>query len=331
MKIGLFLTNEHTAPANLSEHLASQFDLAGAAAAAGWDSIFTGQHFITEGTQRLQPIPFLARLAAEVPGMALGTGIYLWSLGNPVSMAEEFATLDVISGGRAVAGIGLGYRPEEFAAFGVDHPTRARRFERSLAIARELWSGAPVSADEDWCRLDGATIGTPPVNGNIPVWIGGTSDPAVRRAGRLAEGWIINPASPGGTISRQAELYRRTSEEHGNGRGWIAAFREVFCAPTDEQARELALPYLEKKYGVYSSWGQEKGHPDDQALTGDIDDVGAARFIVGGPEHCRAALDRFRNEVGVDEFILRTEWPDMPHESARASLDLLVREVVPAL
>lgn len=331
MKIGLFLTNEHTAPADLSAQLKTQFDLATTAAEGGWDSIFTGQHFISEGTQRLQPIPFLSRLAAEVPGMTLGTGIYLWTLGNPVSMAEEFATLDVITGGRTVAGLGLGYRPEEFAAFGVERSTRVRRFERSLEIARELWSGEPVSAEEEWCTLDGATIGTPPVNGTIPVWIGGTSDPAVRRAGRLSEGWIINPAAPGHTTARQAELYRETSREAGRGDGWIGAFREIYCAPTTEQARELALPYLEKKYGVYEAWGQQSGHPDQQALTGQIDEVGESRFIVGSPEDCRKELARFRDTVGVDEFILRTEWPDMPHESAKASLDLLIREVVPGL
>ncbi|TQJ30922.1 LLM class flavin-dependent oxidoreductase [Microbacterium sp. SLBN-146] len=331
MKAGLFLTNEHTAPADLSAHLGQQFDMTRAVAEAGWDSIFTGQHFITEGTQRLQPLPFLARLAAEAPGLTFGTGIHLWTLGNPVAMAEEFATLDVITGGKTVAGLGLGYRPEEFAAFGVDRPSRVKRFERSLDIARRLWRGEAVDADEPWCRLEGATIGTPPVAGDIPVWIGGTSDPAVRRAGRLSEGWILNPAAPSETIARQAALYRETSVEQGNGRGWIAAFREVFCASTNEQARAQALPYLEKKYGRYAAWGQDDGHPDHQALTGEADTVGRGRFIVGDPEHCRTELARFRDEIGVDEFIYRTEWPDMPAESAYSSLDLLIREVVPAL
>ncbi|RKT31471.1 alkanesulfonate monooxygenase SsuD/methylene tetrahydromethanopterin reductase-like flavin-dependent oxidoreductase (luciferase family) [Microbacterium sp. AG1240] len=331
MKVGLFLTNEHSTPADMGAHLGDQLALARTAADAGWHSIFTGQHFVTEGTQRLQPLPFLARLSGEVPGMRLGTGIHLWTLGNPVAMAEEFATLDVLTGGRMIAGLGLGYRAEEFAAFGVDRASRARRFERNLEIARALWSGEPVTVDEPWCSLDGATIGTPPVQRPLPVWIGGTSNAAIRRAGRLSDGWILNPAAPAGTIAEQASLYRSTSQDSGRGDGWIAAFREVYCAPTTERARELALPFLEKKYGRYEAWGQQDGHPDGQALTGGADEVGAGRFIVGDPEHCRRELARFRDLVGVDEFLLRTDWPDMPAAAAMSSLELLTREVVPGL
>lgn len=331
MKTGLFLTNEHTAPADLSATLGDQLALAARVAEAGWHGIYTGQHFVTSGTQRLQPIPFLARLAAEAPGLKLGTGIHLWSLGNPVGMAEDFATLDVLSGGRVVAGLGLGYRPEEFAAFGIDRAQRVRRFERNLEIARELWSGGAVSCDEPWCRLEDATIGTRPVQDPLPVWIGGTSTAAVRRAGRLADGWIVNPAAPADTVVDQAALYRRTSAESGRGPGWIAAFREIFCAPTRAQAEESALPFLQKKYGVYDTWGQKDGHPSDQPLTGSAEQVGDGRFIIGTPEDCVAQLRAMADTVGVDEFILRTDWPDMPIESARSSLELLIREVVPSL
>lgn len=331
MKVGLFLTNEHEAPADLAARLPDQLRLAAQAAEGGWDSIFTGQHFVTSGTQRLQPIPFLARLSAEVPGMTLGTGVHLWSLGNPVSMVEDFATLDVLTGGRVVAGLGLGYRQEEFDAFGVERRTRARRFERNLQIARGLWSGEAVTCDEPWCRLDGAVIGTAPVQKRLPVWIGGTSTAAVKRAGRLAEGWIVNPAAPASTLVDQAADYRRESEAAGNGPGWIAAFREIFCAPTQAQAEDLAMPYLERKYGTYAAWGQQDGHPDDQPLTGETADVANDRFIVGDPQTCREQLRAVRDTVGVDEFILRTDWPEMPAASAQSSLNLLIREVVPEL
>lgn len=331
MKTGLFLTNEHTAPADLASELGAQLRLAATAAEEGWDSLFTGQHFVTEGTQRLQPLPFLARLSGEVPGMTLGTGIHLWSLGNPVAMAEEFATLDVLTGGRMVAGLGLGYRAEEFAAFAVDPKKKVRRFERNLEIARELWAGGRVDADEEWCRLDGVTIGTPPVQQPLPVWIGGTGPAAVARAGRLADGWIINPAAPASTVVEQAVHYREASEASGRGRGHIAAFREIFCAATTRQAEELAMPFLHKKYGVYSAWGQEAGHPGQPSLTDSQAELAEGRFIIGNPEECLAQLSRFRDEVGVDEFILRTDWPGMPLESALSSLTLLSREVLPAL
>ncbi|MEO9323294.1 LLM class flavin-dependent oxidoreductase [Nocardioides sp. C4-1] len=331
MRTGLFLTNEHTAPADLAARLPDQLRLASMAAEAGWSSVFTGQHYISEGTQRTQPIPFLARLSAEVPGLTLGTGIYLGAVAHPVSMAEDFASLDVLSGGHAVAGLGLGYRDEEFAAFGVERKQRVRRFERNLEIARDLWSGEPVDADEPWCRLEGATIGVLPVQDPLPVWIGGTGDAAVRRAALRGQGWIINPAAPAATLVDQAALYRSTSQKAGRGPGHVAAFREVFCAADDETARERALPYLAAKYGVYASWGQAAAHPGQQQLDGPTDQVAEGRFIVGGPETCRAALAELRDQLGVDELIVRTDWPELPPEHAVESLALLAAEVVPAL
>lgn len=331
MRTGLFLTNEHTAPADLAAKLPEQLRLASMAAEAGWSSVFTGQHYVSEGTQRTQPIPFLARLSAEVPGLNLGTGIYLGAVAHPVSMAEDFATLDVLSGGKAVVGLGLGYRDEEFAAFGVERKQRVRRFERNLEIARDLWSGQPVHADETWCRLDGATIGVVPVQDPLPVWIGGTGDAAVRRAALQGQGWIINPAAPAATLVDQAALYRATCAEAGRGPGWVAAFREVFCAADDETARERALPHLARKYGVYNRWGQAAAHPGQQQLDGPTDEVAEGRFIVGSPETCRAAIAELQALLGVDELIVRTDWPDLPADHATESLALLAAEVVPHL
>ncbi|MFD1714900.1 LLM class flavin-dependent oxidoreductase [Amnibacterium flavum] len=330
MKVGLFLTNEHPTGSDLSAAFDDQLWFAEAAASGGWESLFTGQHFVSSGTQRTQPIPFLARLAAAAPGLSLGTGIHLFSLGNPVAMAEDFASLDVVSGGRVIAGLGIGYRPEEFAAFGIDMTQRARRFERNLEIARELWSGRPVTVDEEWCRLDEAVIGTRPVQDPLPVWIGGTGPRAIERAGRLADGWIINPAADSGSLADLAPGYRSAALAAGRP-SHVAAFREVYCAATDELARETALPHLARKYAGYSSWGQERGHVSDQSLAGPVDEVGRDRFIVGSPETVLAGLRSFRDTIGVDEFILRTDWPGMPVGDSLRSMDLLAREVLPVL
>ena len=124
---------------------------------------------------------------------------------------------------------------------------------------------------------------------------------------------------------------RRGREVVGGSAGTTAAFREIFCAATTALARDQALPYLRKKYAHYGSWGQDDGHPADDGRSWDADAPDSHHFILGDPEYCRAELARFREAVGVDEYILRTEWPDMPHELALSSLDLLSREVVPNL
>src|SRR5690606_1174573 len=97
---------------------------------AGWDSIFGGQHYLNEGdSQQLQLVPFLARLAADAGDMAIGLGVMLLNLHNPVYVAETVASLDVITGGRLIFGVGLGYRDAEFDAFRVPKGQRVARFE----------------------------------------------------------------------------------------------------------------------------------------------------------------------------------------------------------
>src|SRR5690242_18064534 len=104
----------------------------------GWDGVWTAQHFLTSGLSILQPVPLLGRLIPETGDMDLGIGILLLALYNPVEVAETFATLDVLSGGRLVFGVGLGYREEEYSALGVPRTERVHRFEHNLDIIQRL-------------------------------------------------------------------------------------------------------------------------------------------------------------------------------------------------
>ena len=120
MKFGIFLSAQQTRDANLLDAFRSQIDLVRLTRDKGWDSFFTGQHYLSEGNvQHLQNLPFLARLKAEAGDMMLGIGVLLINLHNPVYVAETVATMDVIAEGNMAFGVGLGYRDMEFDAFGV--------------------------------------------------------------------------------------------------------------------------------------------------------------------------------------------------------------------
>lgn len=333
MRIGLFLTNQQPLGRDMREALEEQLVLLSAARDAGWDSVFTGHHYLTDSTAQLQPVPFLARLAAESGDMQIGIGILLLTVANPVATAEEIASLDVICDGRVILGVGLGYRAVEFAAFGVERGERVKRFVSNLDIVRRLWSGEAVTADLPWCRLSDARLTTRPIQPAGPeVWIGATGDKAVARAGGLADGWMINPAAERSEVVRQRSLYDEARQASGYaGAGTIAAFKEIYCGRTREDAVRIAGPFLEAKYRAYEAWGQSGAHPGSDSLARAFDELRSQRFIVGSPEDCLQELRWWRDKVGVGHFVLRTDWAGMPIDDALSSVRLLSDEVLPGL
>jgi alkanesulfonate monooxygenase SsuD/methylene tetrahydromethanopterin reductase-like flavin-dependent oxidoreductase (luciferase family) len=137
----------------------------------------------------------LGRMAAEAEGMTLGTGVMLLSLQQPVDVAEQLATLDVITGGRLIVGVGLGYRDAENEALGLDPRQRVGRFEEALQVVERLWSGEPVRHEGTHFALRDVRISMPPLQRpRPPIWLAANTDAGVRRAARLGDAWLMNPA-----------------------------------------------------------------------------------------------------------------------------------------
>lgn len=330
---GLLLTNQQPPGRDQVAALHEQIALVHAVRDAGWDSVFAAQHHLSESFSHIQPLPYLGRLAAETGDLRVGVGIHLLALHNPVDTAEAYASLDIVTGGRLVFGVGLGYRDVEYDAFGIPSEKKVSRFTENLRIVEQLWRGEEVVADTPWCRLDGVRAALRPVQSpRPPIWMAANADTAVQRCGRLADTWIINPHATFETIERQLGLLRAEREAHGRGPlEELPLIREVFCAPTREQALELAQPHLTHKYQVYSDWGQDRVMPDRESFRMPYEELAASRFVVGSPEDCVAQLLPWQEQLGVDHFVLRTNWAGMPVEDALSSVDLLSREVLPAL
>jgi alkanesulfonate monooxygenase SsuD/methylene tetrahydromethanopterin reductase-like flavin-dependent oxidoreductase (luciferase family) len=205
MKVGLFITNQQTLDTDMVSALDDQFAMVRLARDCGWDSLFSGQHYLNEGNNKqLQTVPLLARLAAEAGEMTIGLGILLLNLHNPVYTAETVATLDIIARGNFVFGVGLGYRDIEFDAFGVPKGERVKRLEEYLTLVERLWTEDRVSYEGPGCRLDNVHMNIRPVQKpRPPIWMAANSDPAVKRAARMADAWFINPHATSDTIRRQ--------------------------------------------------------------------------------------------------------------------------------
>jgi alkanesulfonate monooxygenase SsuD/methylene tetrahydromethanopterin reductase-like flavin-dependent oxidoreductase (luciferase family) len=270
-------------------------------------------------------VPLLARLAAETGDMRVGAGILLLPLLNPVEVAEHAATLDVVTGGRFVLGVGLGYRAEENAALGVPE-RRVGVFREKLDVVRRLLEGEEVTADGHGYRLERARLAPRPVQSpRPPIWMAANGDAAVRRAARLADTWFVNPHASLAEVRRQVSLFRA---ERGSEPEELPMLREACVAATDEEAIAIARLHLGRKYEAYVDWGQSDVLPPTDTLRQGWDALHAGRFLLGSPETVLAQVEALRT-LGVTELVLRVQWPGLPQLDAMRTLELLASEVLP--
>lgn len=332
-KFGIALPSQHTREADGTAVLRDSIELLQAAEEQGWDSVFTGQHFLLPNMKMFQPVAYLGRLAAETDRMLLGLGIALAALTNPVQLAEDLATLDVLSGGRLIVGVGLGYRQEEYRAFGVDPKDKVLRLEANLEAMVALWSGEPTDIDLPWCQVTGGLASVTPLQQpRPPLWMAAHVDAAVRRAARLADAWYVSPHVTTAEVKRQLVLFHEERVRHGLPPGReIPIAKEIYCAPTRELALEVAERYVGDKYKAYAEWGQDKVLPGDVSFTVAFQELTEGRFVVGTPEDCIAGLSPLIEELGATHLVFRAHLPGMPRQTAAASMRLLADEVLPAL
>jgi alkanesulfonate monooxygenase SsuD/methylene tetrahydromethanopterin reductase-like flavin-dependent oxidoreductase (luciferase family) len=196
-----------------------------------------------------------------------------------------------------------------------------------LEVARRLLEGEEVTAEGHGYRLEGARIGLPPVQKpRPPIWIAANADPAVRRAAHIGDTWLVNPHSNLDELERQLGLFL---EERGSRPDELPAIREACVRPTDEEAIEVARPYLDSKYRSYVEWGQSDVLPSTDTLRREWDDLRRDRFLLGSPETVAAEIAACRERLGVTELYLRVQWPNLPQAEAMRTLDLLASEVLP--
>jgi probable F420-dependent oxidoreductase len=151
---------------------------------------------------------YLCALAALTTRIRLGTAVYLFGLRHPFVSARAFATLDQVSGGRAIAGVGAGWYEGEWVAAGLDFASRGRRLDEALQVARLLWDRDTVAWDGEFFQFPQVAFEPKPVQRPLPVHAGGESIAALRRAAGGCEGWIGMPHTPGSARPLLDRLHR---------------------------------------------------------------------------------------------------------------------------
>lgn len=326
MKFGILASHQYPFDEDLRARLDELFGLVELAAELGYHSVWAINHFLGN-LATPQPISMMARLIDHSGTMQIGSGILLLPLFHPVHVAEEFATLDQMSGGRIALGVAAGYRQHELDAFGVDSGSRFRRLDEAIRVIRALWSGEPVDFHGEFYDLDGVRCGVPPLRpGGPPIYVGAGGRLAVRRAARLGDAWYAPGNSPSATyLTKSVALYDDALERYG--RRETVTDRpvgvELYCAPTTAQAVDEALPYARREYYTYAEYPALRWQHDR------FDELVAGTLLLGSPDDLIAKIRGFQ-ELGFNHVIFRPFWLGMPAAMARRSIELFAREVMPA-
>jgi probable F420-dependent oxidoreductase len=301
------------------------------AEALGFDSVWMEEHHSVEDHYWPSPLPVLAGFATRTSKMLLGTDILVAPFYHPVRLAEDCALLDVISGGRFVLGIAIGYKPDEFALYGVELEKRGARFEEQLAIMRTLWRDGSVSHAGRYYKVEGRLEPRPVAATGVPLWIGGWGDLTLKRAATLADNWIPGPtADLARLVAAKAQFLenRKAAGRTEPVAEWPLT-RDLIIADTDARARELAEEHIMVAYRKEYAGGWR--HPFiDASIATDLDKLMKDRFLIGGPDQVLAQIKRFVEAYGMTHLICRTFFPGMPHAHITRELELIAKEVMPA-
>ncbi|MDP7085585.1 MAG: LLM class flavin-dependent oxidoreductase [Dehalococcoidia bacterium] len=199
----------------------------------------------------LDPVPLLSYAAALTSCIKLGTSVLLTALRNPVPLAKSLATLDQLSQGRLMVGMGLGGYADIYPAFGMTREGRARRFEEGVQLMKKLWTQDKVTFRGRFTQLDNQSIDPRPLqNPHPPIWIGAVSPGALKRAVRLGDGWMGAGASSTSNFTEEIKLIRQYLEEEGRDPDTFTLSKRVYVAVDRDKKR--ADQKLREWFGRYS-------------------------------------------------------------------------------
>jgi probable F420-dependent oxidoreductase len=255
----------------------------------------------------LEPLMFLAAAAAVTEKIRLGTSVLLVGTRHPVLLAKTVATLDFLSAGRVTLGIGFGSRENDFAAVELPFESRGSRAEEGVKLMKRLWTEEKVSHKGRFFQVESLTIGPRPVQlPHPPIWTGGGAEIALKRAGRLADGYICGSSAIQGFPS----VWEKISSfalAAGRDPKKIEKAALTFMAIDDNKTKavEACAAYLNRYYGKVRT---------------DIEKT----FLVGAPEACAEGI-RASFSKGLDTLIIGSTIPDL------TQLDLFGERVLPLL
>ena len=318
MKVGLFINTQFPEGFDLNGRVPEMIEQVRAARDAGFASLWFPHHWLTHPMQMFQITPLMGYLAAHAEGMTIGPNILILPPLNPMHVAEEAATLDVLTGGKYILGIGLGYRQPEFDAFGVPLSERAPRFNEAIGLMRRLWTEDRVNHQGRFYTVNDAGLSLKPVRaGGPPLYIAAQAETPVKRAARVGDAWLVVNIPGIQNLIPLMQTYRAALAEYGRTPIEYPITVECYVGERHATAHEECREPLEFKYSAYAAWGME--HSSGTSF----EDFARDRFIIGDKVSVKEEIARYREVLGVDHFIMRCQWPGLPQERVLSSIKRL--------
>jgi alkanesulfonate monooxygenase SsuD/methylene tetrahydromethanopterin reductase-like flavin-dependent oxidoreductase (luciferase family) len=315
-------------------------DLAVECERLGLDSVWTSEHHFVDDGYMPSQLPVLAAMAARTERVLLGTGVLLAPLFDPLHLAEDAATVDLLSGGRLVLGLGIGWREEEFAGFGDRGGShRGRRLEAMIEVLRQAWSDELVTGDrhgEYRYPEPGLNITPKPARpGGPPIWIGAGAEVAVRRAGRLGDGYLSSGTTPERLAERLAWVRDEALAAGRDPASVAPAIHQTVFAWREGDAWETvrdAAWYIAWKYADMADARGSRRAARPPKPSAEQEAALRARTIVGTPEEVADRIRAYRDVIGDDgHFVFRSYFPGLDPGMQREALRLIADEVRPLL
>jgi alkanesulfonate monooxygenase SsuD/methylene tetrahydromethanopterin reductase-like flavin-dependent oxidoreductase (luciferase family) len=308
------------------ELYSAALDQAAWAEEVGFDTVMTHEHHCEDGYVP-SPLLFAAAIAGRTRKIHIEIRIALLPLYDPIRMAEDWAVLDLVSRGRADVVISVGYRRYEFALFGIDYDDRGRIMDESVAIIKKAWTGEPFEYRGQTVRISPRPFRQP----RPPIYFGGNSPAAARRAAREGEGFFPPPNS------KLIEYYQAECARHGKPPGEVSRMDQngniVFVSEDVDRDWEEVGKYLLYAHNSYGKFAEEvatqtaaaKDWPYRQPASTHAELRAAKSFIMATPEECV----RMAKESGV--LVLHPLAGGVPPELSWRSLKLFETQVLPQL
>ncbi|MGW6460200.1 LLM class flavin-dependent oxidoreductase [Streptomyces sp. NPDC055078] len=315
MRLGLYVnlyTGKDDRPA-----LADAVEQARLAEQAGFDWVVAGERHLHRPGYH-EALTSLTWLAAHTERIGLATAGLIAPVYQPVWLAETLAHLDVLSGGRLTAGLVLGYRPEEFALYGIPPREKVARFEECVELITRLWTEESVTYEGRFTSVTDAFLSPRPVQRPRPrLWNGGRVPAALARTALMCDGWTTSFNETDAELPAKIAEYLSCERGPGTLGAEVLVCREGYCAPTSRGARKALEDPLRGLYDAYGSW--KRTSMDAARYAQEWDDI-AARAVVGSPEQCADGLGRYA-AMGADGVILRVQPPGMPQADALRAIE----------
>lgn len=299
------------------------------AEALGFDDVWLSEHHFVEDGYTPSCLPLAAAIAARTTRMRVGTAVMLLPFHDPVRLAEDAASVDVLSGGRLDLGIGMGYRLGEFKGFCVPLNTRVGRLVEGLQILRALFAGETVTHHGRYYHYEKVALFPRPVQQPFKLWFGGFTAASARRAAHYADALVGMALATEPIAAFRDELVKMgkdpAAHEVASGAMWLVVARDP------EQRRREAREHFAYQLDLYARWSAELSGWEEQRRQ-----VAAAAVLPGRgalvvtPEQAVSFIRTYVEELRLNRWYSWTLPPGLPPEWADEHIELMATEVIPA-